>query len=53
MVSLTALLLHMLLSAVIVFVASSVIHMVFKYHTSDYRQLPEEDKFLPPCVRPA
>jgi hypothetical protein len=52
MVSLTALLLPILLSAVIVFVASSVIHMVLKYHTSDYRQLPEEDKLLA-ALRPA
>ncbi len=52
MVSLTALLLPILLSAVIVFVASSVIHMVLKYHTSDYRELPEEDKLLA-TLRPA
>ena len=42
MVSLTALWLPIVLSAVAVFIASSVIHMVFKYHTSEYRQLPEE-----------
>ncbi len=52
MVSLTALLLPILLSAIIVFVASSVIHMVLKYHASDYRQLPEEDKLLA-ALRPA
>jgi hypothetical protein len=52
MVSLTALLLPMLLAAVIVFVASSIIHMVLKYHQSDYRQLPEEDKILA-ALRPA
>jgi hypothetical protein len=46
MISLTALWLPILLSAVIVFVASSIIHMVLKYHQSDYRQLPEEDKLL-------
>lgn len=44
MVSLTALWLPILLSAVIVFVASSVIHMLLPYHRSDYKQLPEEDK---------
>lgn len=44
MVSLTALWLPILLSAVIVFVASSVIHMVLPYHRSNYKQLPEEDK---------
>jgi hypothetical protein len=47
MVPLTALLLPILLSAVIVFVASSIIHMVLPYHRSDYQQLPEEDKLLP------
>lgn len=52
MVSLMALLLPTLLSAVIVFVASSIIHMVLKYHASDYRQLPDEDKILA-ALRPA
>jgi hypothetical protein len=52
MVSLTALWLPILLAAVIVFVASSVIHMVLKYHQSNYRQLPEEDKLLA-VLRPA
>src|SRR5258705_5069459 len=47
MVPLTALLLPILLSAVIVFVASSIIHMVLPYHRSDYQQLPEEEKLLP------
>jgi hypothetical protein len=46
MVSLTALWLPILLSAVIVFVASSIIHMVLPYHRSDYRQLPDEEKLL-------
>ncbi len=46
MVSITALWLPVLLSAVIVFVASSIIHMVLPYHRSDYRKLPEEDKVL-------
>jgi hypothetical protein len=52
MVPLTALLLPILLSAIIVFVASSIIHMVLKYHASDYRQLPEEEKLLA-ALRPA
>jgi hypothetical protein len=43
MVSLTQLWLPILLSAVFVFVVSSLIHMVFKWHNSDYRQLPNED----------
>ena len=46
MVSLAALWLPIVLSAVIVFVASSVFHMVLKYHRSDYKRLPDEDKAL-------
>ena len=46
MVSLAALWLPILLSAVIVFVASSIIHMLLPYHRSDYRQLPDEDRVL-------
>ena len=46
MVPITALWLPMLLSAVIVFVASSIIHMVLPMHKSDYRKLPEEDRVL-------
>jgi hypothetical protein len=46
MVSLTALWLPILLSAVVVFIASSVIHMVFKYHNSEYGRLPNEKKIL-------
>jgi len=46
MVPLAALWLPILLSAVIVFVASSIMHMLLPYHRSDYRQLPEEDKIL-------
>src|SRR5439155_15028694 len=44
MVSITALWLPILLSAVIVFVASSIIHMALPIHKSDYRKLPDEDK---------
>jgi len=46
MVSLTSLVLPILLSAVFVFIASSLIHMVLKYHQSDYTRLPDEDKVL-------
>jgi len=46
MVPITALWFPILLSAVIVFVASSVIHMVLPIHKSDYRKLPEEDRVL-------
>jgi hypothetical protein len=46
MVPLTALWVPILLSAVIVFVASSLMHMVLPIHKSDYHKLPEEDKVL-------
>jgi hypothetical protein len=46
MVPLTALWLPILLSAVIVFVASSIMHMLLPYHHSDYQKLPDEDKLL-------
>jgi hypothetical protein len=42
MVALSALWLPIVLSAVIVFVASSVIHMVLRYHRKEYRGLPDE-----------
>jgi hypothetical protein len=42
MVPLTSLLLPILLSAVIVFVASSLIHMVLGYHAGDYAKVPAE-----------
>jgi len=47
MVPLSALWLPILLSAVIVFVASSIIHMVLPYHRSDYQQLPKRTSFFP------
>lgn len=43
MVSLLSLWLPIVLSAVAVFVASSIIHMVLKYHAADYKQIPNED----------
>jgi hypothetical protein len=46
MVSLAALWLPILLSAIIVFVASSIIHMALPYHRTEYQQLPDEDKLL-------
>ncbi len=46
MAFLTVLWLPILLSAVIVFVASSIMHMVLPYHRNDYGQLPDEDKTL-------
>ncbi|MEE8524055.1 MAG: hypothetical protein V3T72_08995 [Thermoanaerobaculia bacterium] len=67
MVSLMDLWLPIVLSAVIVFIASSIIHMVLGFHKSDYKVLPGEDKIaaamreegvspgyytLPHCVDP-
>jgi hypothetical protein len=46
MVPLTALWLPILLAAIIVFIASSIMHVVLKYHQSDCKQLPDEDKLL-------
>jgi hypothetical protein len=46
MVPVTDLWLPILLSAVVVFVASSILHMVLPFHKSDYRKLPEEDKVM-------
>jgi len=46
MVPLTSLVLPILGSAVIVFVLSSIIHMVLPYHKSDMRKLPDEDAVL-------
>lgn len=43
MVHLAHLWLPVLLSAVAVFLASSVIHMALKWHNADYRKLPGED----------
>ena len=43
MVGLTALWLPVLLAAVFVFIASSIIHMLLPYHRSNYKKLPDED----------
>jgi hypothetical protein len=43
MVTLTQLWLPILLSAVFVFAASAVVHMVLRWHNADYRKLPTED----------
>jgi hypothetical protein len=44
MIPLTALWIPILVSAVIVFFASFIMHMVLSYHKSDYRKLPDEDR---------
>ena len=41
--ALLALWLPILLSAVVVFVISSLVHMVLKWHSNDYQTLPNED----------
>jgi hypothetical protein len=46
MTPLFALLLPILLSAVLVFLASSVIHMASPWHKSDYPKLPNEDQVM-------
>lgn len=43
MVSLASLWLPILLSAVFVFILSSIIHMLLPWHRNDFRPLPEED----------
>ncbi|MBI1875652.1 MAG: hypothetical protein HYZ58_12570 [Acidobacteria bacterium] len=44
MVPIMSLVIPIVVSAVLVFVASSIIHMVLGYHRSDYRKLPKEDE---------
>ena len=46
MVALSSLWLPILLSAVIVFVASALIHMVLGYHKNDVRAVPREDEVM-------
>lgn len=46
MVPIPSLVIPILVSAVIVFVASSIIHMVLPYHRSDLRKLAKEDDVL-------
>ncbi len=46
MVTILSLWLPIVLSAVIVFVASSILHMLLPVHKSDYRKLPSEDEVM-------
>lgn len=46
MTALTALWLPIVLSAVLVFFASFLIHMFLGYHKADYRTMPNEDKVM-------
>ena len=46
MITLLSLWLPILLSAVGVFLVSSIIHMVLQYHNNDFIKVPEEDEFM-------
>jgi len=46
MVTIVSLWLPVLVSAIIVFVASAILHMVLPFHRSDYRRLPKEDEVM-------
>jgi len=46
MISMTELWLPILLSAVFVFIVSSILHMAIPIHKGDYRKLPGEEKIL-------
>jgi hypothetical protein len=46
MVPLASLWLPILLSAVFVFFASFITHMVLRYHIADYRKVPDEDRVM-------
>lgn len=46
MTELSPLWLPILLSAVVVFIVSSIIHMLSPWHKNDYKIIPEEDKVL-------
>src|SRR5688500_18226789 len=46
MVPLASLWLPILLSAVLVFIASAVLHMVLRYHNTDFAKLPNEDAVM-------
>ena len=44
MITIAQLWMPILVTAVLIFIASSLIHMVFKWHNSDYRMLGNEDE---------
>jgi len=51
MTSIASLWLPILLSAIVVFVVSSIIHMASPWHKDDYPRLPSEEEFMD-AVRP-
>lgn len=46
MVSVMSLWIPILVSAVLVFVMSSILHMVLRYHNSDFQRIPDEEKVM-------
>ena len=46
MVSILSLWLPILLSAVVVFIVSSIIHMILPYHRSDFTKVPSEEEVM-------
>lgn len=46
MVPILSLWLPILLSAVLVFIVSSILHMVFTYHNNDFGKIPSEDEVM-------
>ena len=46
MIPITSLWLPILVSAIFVFIASTVIHMVLKYHDRDFKKVPAEDEVM-------
>jgi len=46
MIPITSLWLPILASAVLVFIASTVIHMLLKYHEKDWKKVPAEDEVM-------
>jgi hypothetical protein len=46
MISIISLWLPILLSAIVVFVISSILHMVFTYHNNDFKKIPSEDQIM-------
>jgi hypothetical protein len=46
MVPVLSLWLPILLSAIIVFIASSILHMVLPFHKADYKRVAQEDEFM-------
>lgn len=46
MIPITSLLLPIIVSAFVVFIVSSILHMLFTYHNNDFRKIPSEDNIM-------